>query len=340
MRLVGTSISGTVWNPATGNEPANPQITGTLGGASGTTVVRGPGSVGLYSGLAGAATNAPIALRYDNLSVATLGTAAPPPNGHKVMVIVEENHSQTQAITSMPHLASWAATYGTASAYVAVTHPSLPNYLAIAGGSDFGVVDDDSPSAHPISGDSVFDQTVSLGLRAKTYAEGMTGNCTLSSTGLYAVKHNPWAYFNGATQQANCNANDVPLGTTSAGNLLTDINSGTLPNTGMMIPDLCNDAHDCPLTTADDWLAGWIPKLMAGSDYTSGNLTIIVTFDEDDSASGNNVAFVVIDPRLNSKTVAGAANHYSLTRWLDANVGAASLRNAATAPDLKTAFGL
>jgi acid phosphatase len=256
------------------------------------------------------------------------------------MVIIEENHSQTEAITLMPHLAAWADAYGKATAFTAVTHPSLPNYLAIAGGNTFGVTDDNAPSAHPISGDSVFDQTVSLGLRAKTYAEGMTSNCMLSNTGRYAVKHNPWAYFNGATQRANCNTDDVPLGTTSSGTLLNDVNSGTLPNTGMMIPDLCNDAHDCSLTTADDWLNAWVPKLMAGPDYTSGNLTIIVTFDEDDSTAGNNVAFVVIDPRLHQKVVASAANHYSLTRWLDANVGAAPLRNAATAPDLKAAFGI
>ncbi|MDT4919107.1 MAG: phosphatidylinositol-3-phosphatase [Pseudonocardiales bacterium] len=272
--------------------------------------------------------------------MSTSSTASPPPSAHKVMVIIEENHSQTEAIALMPHLASWASTYGKATAYTAATHPSLPNYLAIAGGSTFGVADDNSPSSHPISGDSVFDQTVSIGLRAKTYAEGMTSNCMLSNTGRYAVKHNPWAYFSGTTQRADCNANDVPLGTTSSGNLLNDVNTGNLPNTGMMIPDLCNDAHDCPLTTADDWLANWVPKLMAGPDYTSGNLTIIVTFDEDDSTAGNNVAFVVIDPRLNSKTVASAANHYSLTRWLDDNVGAPLLRGAATAPDLKAAFGL
>jgi phosphatidylinositol-3-phosphatase len=267
-------------------------------------------------------------------------STAPPPSGHKVMVIIEENHSQTEAISSMPHLASWAATYGKATAYTAVTHPSLPNYLAIAGGSTFGVTDDNAPSSHPISGDSAFDQTVSVGLRAKTYAEGMTSNCMLSNTGRYAVKHNPWPYFNGASQRANCNAGDVPLGTTSSGNLLNDINAGNLPNTGMMIPDLCNDAHDCSLATADNWLAGWVPLLMAGADYTSGNLTIIITFDEDDSSAGNNVAFVAIDPRLNGTVVATAANHYSLTRWLDANVGAPLLRGAATAPDLKAAFGL
>src|SRR5690242_18504728 len=74
-------------------------------------------------------------------------TSSPrPPSGHKVMVIVEENHTQAEATTLMPHLASWAATYGKATAYTAATHPSLPNYLAIAGGNTFGVTDDNAPS--------------------------------------------------------------------------------------------------------------------------------------------------------------------------------------------------
>jgi len=79
---------------------------------------------------------------------------------------------------------------------------------------------------------------------------------------------------------------------------------------------------------------------MAGPDYTSGNLTIIVTFDEDDSTQGNIVQFVAIDPHLNHVVVTGAFDHYSLTRWLEDNAGVAYLRNAATAPDLRTAFGL
>jgi hypothetical protein len=79
---------------------------------------------------------------------------------------------------------------------------------------------------------------------------------------------------------------------------------------------------------------------MAGPDYASGNLTIIVTFDEDDSSHGNNVQFVVINPRLSHVVVNGTFNHYSLTRWLDDNAGVSLLRNASSAPDLRAAFGL
>jgi acid phosphatase len=240
------------------------------------------------------------------------------------MVIIEENHSRAEAMASMPQLAAWASHFGQATNYTAITHPSLPNYLAIGGGSTFGVTDDHPPSSHPLSGASVFGQTLAAGKTAKTYAESMPSNC----------------YVTDSIERAGCTANDVPMGTTSTGNLVTDINAGQLPVTGQMTPNVCNDAHDCSLTTADNWLNGWVPKLMAGPDYTSGKLTIIITFDEDDSSAGNNVAFVVIDPRLNGKTVTPAANHYSLTGWLDANAGVSPLRNAVTAPDLKSAFGL
>lgn len=267
-------------------------------------------------------------------------TASSTTSGHKIMVILEENHSRVEAMANMPHLATWAARFGFATNYSAVTHPSLPNYLAIGGGSTFSVTDDNPPSSHPLSGSSVFGQTLAAGKTAKTYAEDMPSNCALSSSGGYAVRHNEWAYFADTAERSGCNVNDVPMGTTSSGNLLNDINAGGLPVTGQMTPNLCNDAHDCSLATADNWLNLWVPKLMAGPDYLSGNLTILITADEDDSTAANNVAFVVIDPRLSAKTVTSAANHYSLTRWLDANASAPLLRNAATAADLKSAFGL
>jgi hypothetical protein len=75
-------------------------------------------------------------------------------------------------------------------------------------------------------------------------------------------------------------------------------------------------AHDFSLATADNWLRAWIPKLMAGPHYTSGRVTIIITFDEDDSSQGNKVPFVVIDPHVAGKSVTATFNHHSLTRRL------------------------
>src|SRR5689334_9492228 len=250
--------------------------------------------------------------------------AASASGGHKLLVFVEENHSQSQALARMPYLASLAKTYGRAVRYKAITHPSLPNYLAIVGGSTFGVTEDIPPSAHHVHGKSVFDQTLAMGRSARTYAQSMPGNCRRTNAGPYLVRHNPWAYFSDPGPTANCKRFDVPAGNTSTGNLRHDIQSGTLPATGFVIPDACHDAHNpaCGLAGADAYLKAWMQVIKAGPDWKQGRLTVIVTFDEDDRSSGNSVAFVVADPRLHGKVVTLAANHYSLTRWLDANIAA------------------
>jgi hypothetical protein len=271
------------------------------------------------------------------------GAPPPPPNSgaHKMLVIVEENHGP-QSLSQMPHLAGYAAQYGQATNYFALTHPSLPNYLAIWGGSTFGVTSDCSVGSSGCvpSAPSVFGQTLAAGETAQAYQESMGTNCQTGGSSNYAPRHGPWPYWTDSAERQACLSNDVPSGTVSGGNLLDDISKGQLPVTGALTPNLCNDAHDCSVGTADDWLGAWIPKILAGPDFTSGKLTVVITFDEDDNSQNNNVPFVVIDRALHGVSVSGHFNHYSLTRWLDDNAGVAPLRNAAGAPDLRTAFGL
>lgn len=269
-------------------------------------------------------------------------TPPPPTGGHKMLVIIGENHSDQEALAHMPHLVTWANTFGQATNYSAITHPSLPNYLAIWGGSTFGVSSDCGvgTSGCTPSAPSVFGQTLAAGKTATAYQESMSSACQTSGSGSYAPRHGPWPYWENSTERAYCRANDVPSGTVTSGNLHDDIVNGQLPVTGELTPNLCNDAHDCALSTFDGWLAKWVPALMAGPDYRSGKLTIVITFDEDDGSQGNAVALVAIDPRLSGKTVTGHYNHYSLTKWLDDNAGVSELRNAAGAPDLQAAFGL
>jgi hypothetical protein len=254
----------------------------------------------------------------------------------KVLVFVVENHSLQQMRRGMPWLNGLAKQYGYATRYHAITHPSLPNYLAMAGGTTAGVTDDNAPSSHPIASPSVFGQAIEAGRTAKTYAEGMTSNCLLSSTGRYAVKHNPWAYYTPTSERPACQQFDLPETALSA-----DITAGTLPNVGMVIPDLCNDAHDCSLGTADNWFKTRMQAIMAGPDWQSGHLAVILTADEDDSSQSNTVLTMVVHPSQRGHVVSTALNHYSLTRLLE-DVGHASshLNNAATAADMASAFGL
>jgi acid phosphatase len=258
----------------------------------------------------------------------------------KVLVFVDENKTAGSALAGMPYLASLARTYGRTTAYRAIRHPSLPNYLAIAGGSTFGVADDQSPAHHPLTGPSVFDRAIAAGKSAKTYAEAMPSSCALAAAAPYAVKHNPWAYFADATSRANCRRFDVPMGTTSSGALRSDVVNGRLPNVGLAIPDLCHDGHNCSLQAADDWLRPWLELILAGPDFRRGQLAVVVTFDEDDKSADNTVLTVVLSPTASRVVATSPYTHYSLSRYLSQITGTAPLRLAGQAPDLRGAFGL
>jgi acid phosphatase len=250
----------------------------------------------------------------------------------KVLVVVLENHSRVKALDGMPRLRAQGQRYAIASNSYAVTHPSLPNYLAITGGSTFGVQDDKPPSRHAIRGTSVFRQVLASGGTARTYAEGMSKNCQANKRDPYAVKHNPWAYF--VDERSDCQKFDVPAGTPLMGALETDVRTGRLPTFGLLVPDLCNDAHNCPLTTADGWLDQWLQVIESGSDFTSGKLLVVITFDEDDRHSGNNILTVFLHPRLHGTTIRERFDQYAVSGLISRMVGAPPLHRAASATDL------
>jgi acid phosphatase len=258
----------------------------------------------------------------------------------KVLVVVLENHSLDTAWRQMPYLRSLGTRYGRTTAYRALTHPSLPNYLAIAGGSTFGIRDDKNPPAHHLGGATVFGQALSHHRTARTYAEGMTRLCMQASTGRYAVRHNPWAYFTDAAERSGCSRDDVSTGTTASGALRDDTLAGRLPNVGLVVPDVCDDGHDCSLALSDRWLRGWMGLVTSGPDFRAGRLAVVVTFDEDDRTQSNTVLTVVVHPRLQGLVVRTQLSHLDLSAWLSRVAGATPLRNAAGHRSLGRSLGL
>lgn len=264
-------------------------------------------------------------------SPATAARAVPPVT--KLLVFVEENHSLDQMRAGMPYVASLAEQYGHATDYRAIRHPSLPNYLAIAGGSTYGVADDALPPAHRLAGRSVFGQALRNHRTAATYAESMPVRCGRSNHGAYAPKHNPWTYF--ARERTACAAHDRGMRAFTA-----DTAAGRLPRVGMVVPNLDHDAHDGSLATADAWFKTQMAKVFAGPDWKSGRLAVVLTADEDNRSQGNAVLTVVIHPSQDHHVVTTRLTHYSLTRLYDEVAHLPYLRNAATAPSMATAFGL
>jgi phosphatidylinositol-3-phosphatase len=234
-----------------------------------------------------------------------------------------ENHSYSQIIgsSSAPYINSLAKTYGNATQMFAESHPSLPNYIAMTSGGTQGITDDNGPSAHPLSVPSIFSQ---LGTGARSLEESMPSNCDKSSSGNYAVRHNPEAYYtnlNGA-----CSTNDVPLGST--------------PNISakftFITPNLCDDGHDCSTAHADDWLGSWLGRIVASPSYDAGATAVFVTWDEGLDGSSNRVATVVIAPSVTPGTRdATHLTHYSLLRTAELLLGLPLLGHAKTAHGMR-----
>jgi len=259
-------------------------------------------------------------------------TGQPQAAGHltKILVIMEENHSVGQVFPShMPYLWSLARQYGRATDWSDIGHPSLPNYLAIFGGSAFGDPQDCFPGPGcQYPGPSVFGQAIARGETARAYEESMPSSCDNVNSGNYDVNHNPWAYF--PSEAGLCRADDVPAGTTAGGALASDVRRGTLPNVGLITPNLIDDAHDGTLADADNFLRSWIPVLMSGPDWKAGRLAIVVVFDEGETTE--QVPAVFIAPGLSGVVLRLALNHYSLTGMIDQVIGAAALRHAVVTP--------
>lgn len=315
-------------------------LTATVVGLAGCSSSASPSGT-TPGGAVPSVSSAPSAASPSATAAESSTTSAAPGQVTKVLTIIEENHSLTQAKDGMPYLYGLAQRFGYATHYTGVTHPSSPNYLAVAGGDTFGVRNDAEPAAHVIHGASVFGQALQAGRTAGVYEESMPGNCALTGDvdKGYAVKHNPWAYF--VDERSDCQEHDR-----SDDSFLADVRANALPDAGLLIPDKCHDAHDiklgCHLGGADRWLERRLPTVLASSDFTSGALAVVVTADEDDRHSENRVLTVVLHASLDGShtVVSTPLNHYSLSAFYSHVVGAPPLRRAADAPDLAQAFAL
>lgn len=251
-------------------------------------------------------------------------TGRTPPRWRHVVVLVMENHGYSQVIGHPSYTNSLATACGLATDYHGVGYPSLPNYLAITGGSTFGVTNDGPPAVHRIGALSIFGQVSSRSLE-----EGMRGNCSTVNRNLYAVKHNPEAYYTAIGSQ--CRRRDVPL--TSPPDLSAAYT--------FITPNLCHDTHNCPVATGDSFLRRFVPTLLKTPQYRAGNTAIFLTWDTDDRQQGNRIATVVIAPSVRPGTRDGSAyTHLSLLRTTEEMLGVRPLGHAAVARSMRAGMHL
>ncbi|MBV9050506.1 MAG: hypothetical protein JOY58_19725, partial [Solirubrobacterales bacterium] len=206
------------------------------GGSSGGTQVRSSGAApaGRVTQLQ-SSTQSPAPGRQR--PTAELGSAGP---AHVAVILMEnEEYGGVIGSPAAPFINGLARRYGLAEAMYAVTHPSLPNYLALTGGSAFGIGSDCTSCA--VHGSSIVNQLESAHISWKAYMEDLPRPCfTGASAGDYAKKHDPFAYYTQITNNRAWCSRIVPLDS-----FFADERSDSLPRFIWITPNLCHDMHDC-----------------------------------------------------------------------------------------------
>lgn len=236
---------------------------------------------------------------------ALLAGCSPSPAPPGVILLVLENHSYEDVIgnSAAPSLNALAQHYGLATRAYAFGHPSLPNYLDLVSGSAYGI-SSDCTGCSISGGTSLADQLVGHGLSWGAYMEDMPSPCfTGDSAGGYAKKHNPFLYFDQVRNDpAQCNR-DQPFSA-----FYPALDAARLPAFSLVVPNLCDDGHDCSLSRSDAWVGGFAAHV-TGSAWFHGGGVLLVTYDEGvggagccDGAAGGHVATWVVS----ASTPAGA----------------------------------
>lgn len=260
-----------------------------------------------------------------------------------VIVLVMENQGTRQALADS-NIAALVKEGAWFSNYHGLAHPSQPNYLALVGGSTFGIEHDHTPA--PIKARSIVDRLEQKRLTWKAYAEDYPGGCYLGSgagkgyltpkaapTELYARKHVPLLAFASIQNDARRCAHIV-----NAREFLRDARAGKLPNYSFYSPNMFNDGHDTSLETSTAWLKNFV-KALRGTAGMHQHTLLMITWDEGggEDFRANRVLAILIGDDIVPGRYADRLTHYSLLRTIEDNFGLLPVAdgdsNAAPLPD-------
>ncbi len=333
-----------------------PNVTGTGSfSASVTWSVTGGGTIsatGLYTAPSSAAmvtvkaTSTQDPSKSGATSITVQTTAPPPPQvpqSHHVVLVMEENQSYSTVVgaTVWPNLNALIAHGALPTNYYADSHPSIGNYFMLTTGQLL-TTDDNSTQVFDV--DNIARRMLSAGVTFRVYAEGITQGYTGGNTGLYLIRHNPFAMLSDVAGNPQV-ANQVlePFS-----QFTTDLANNALPDFSFIVPNVDDDAHDGTPQQADTWLqTDIVAPLSASSAFQSGgDGLLLVDFDEaadsDTTNGGGHVSPVLWGPNVKpgyTQTSTTLYQHESLLRTVMEALGLPSPPGAAaTAPSMTEFF--
>lgn len=243
-----------------------------------------------------------------------------------------ENREVT-AITAAtaPTFDNFANTYARFTNFFGIEHPSQPNYLDSASGSNQGVTDDLHHTFPANGDDNLARQLATAGKSWRAYMQSYPGSCSdvdsaaavtdgPGASGQYFRKHNQVISFESIRLDPIQCANIQPLASFDPS-----------VNFAFIVPNMINDMHDGTTAQGDAFLNAFLPSITGSADWT--HTLVIVTFDEGSTNTngGGHIYTAAGAPWLSNATVSPTYNHFSMLRTIEQIFGLSFLGSAATA---------
>ncbi|MEW1747683.1 alkaline phosphatase family protein [Streptomyces angustmyceticus] len=256
------------------------------------------------------------------------GTRTVLPTYDHVVIVVFENKQYGEIIGNRdaPYLNELAQGGASLTDMKALTHPSQPNYFNLFSGATQGITGDGCYTPQSMTAPNLGQELIAVGKTFASYNEGLPDEgSTTCSSGRYAQKHNPWFAFR-----------NVPVNTGRTFAQFPQDDFSRLPTVSFVVPDMCNDMHDCAVGSGDTWLRNHLDSYARWAE--DHNSLLMVTWDEDNYFGSNRIATVFHGAHVRQGTVSGAYNHYSLLRTVEDMYGTGHAGNAATATPVTAVF--
>ncbi len=266
------------------------------------------------------------------------GGGAVPAFKHVYLMVLENEDYGTLIGGGLPFINSLTAKYAVAANYRAITHPSQPNYVALFSGSTQGVTSD---GKYDLTGQNLADQLEAHGKTWAVFEQGYPGNCDTKGSGPsvsdgpgqagpYVRKHNPAISFT-----------DISSNPTRCGNIRNlSAFDPAAADFEMVIPNLCNDMHNCSPAVGDAFLKDFVPSIVNSPAFAGSVLFITTDEGKGDSGSdGGRVATLVVSPLVKTGFESQTAySHYSLLRTIEDAWGLGCLQESCQATPMADFF--
>ena len=201
----------------------------------------------------------------------TTATASPNPTASAphIMTIMMENTDYSQFVDLLtPYLNERSPTstqnFTRAAGW---TYPSLPNYLDLLSGSDWGTAGNDcditDPGCSDFAGPTLVNQLAGAGLTWNAYYQGDASGCDQSDgSGNYPYWHNAFRYFSDFSTLCKNISNFSDLN--------FNLSSPNAADFQWVVPDLVNSGGDNgTMQSGDSWLNTELPQIMSSTWYSA-----------------------------------------------------------------------